>query len=220
MRRGHGYDFDDEALRDGLRHVYWIGGGSAAGKSAIARRIAAQQGFHVYATDEVMSEHASRSTAEDAPLLRRFMDMDMDERWIHRPPRTMLESFHWFQGECFDMIVEDLLHLPRKPRVIAEGFRLLPHLVKPLLAVPHHAVWLVPTPEFRRVVFERRGPAWGFLAKTSDPERALHNLLERDGIFTERLQEEARRLELPAIEVSSAMTEGELADRVTEAFGL
>lgn len=216
----HGGTFDTKALREELRHVYWIGGGSAAGKSTIARRIAAQHRLHFYSTDDVMSDHASRSTPEDSPLLRKFMAMDMDERWIHRSPKTMLETFHWFQGECFEMIVEDLLRLPRSPGVIVEGFRALPRRVKPLLAVPRHAIWLLPTPDFRQAVFERRGPAWGFLAKTSDPEKALCNLLERDRMFTDRLHEEAKRLELPVIEVHTTMTEDDLAERVTEAFGL
>jgi hypothetical protein len=50
--------------------------------------------------------------------------------------------------------------------------------------------------------------------------KALHNLLERDRMFTDRLREEARRLDLPVIEVSTAMTEDGLARRVTEVFGL
>ncbi len=44
--------------------------------------------------------------------------------------------------------MEDLLRLPAGTAVIAEGFRLLPHLVKPLLSKASHGVWLVPTPEF------------------------------------------------------------------------
>jgi 2-phosphoglycerate kinase len=134
------------AFRDQLQHVYWIGGGSGAGKSTIARRVAAQHGLHVYVTDDVMADHARRSTRENAPLLHRFMAMDMDERWVSRSPETMLETFHWFQGEGFDLIVEDLLRVPREPGVIVEGFRLLPSLVKPLLSGPAHAVWLLPTP--------------------------------------------------------------------------
>lgn len=208
------------ALREQLQHVYWIGGGSCAGKSIIARRLAAQHGFGVYATDDVMSDHARRTTHEDSPLLHRFMAMDMDDRWVNRPPNTMLETFHWFQGEGFNMIIEDLLCFTRERGVVVEGFRLLPRLVKPLLSVPAHAVWLLPTPAFRHAVVESRGgSASGFLARTTDPERALDNLLERDRMFTDTLREETVRLEVPAIDVDATMTEDDLAKRVTEAFG-
>lgn len=216
-----------DAERERLEHVYWISGGSAAGKSTIARRIAAQHGLRIYATDEVMADHARRTTHDDSPLLHRFMAMDMDERWVNRPPQTMVETFHWFEGEGFNLIVEDLLALPRESGVIAEGFRLLPRLVKPLLAapthaaVPTHAVWLLPTPAFRQAVVESRGgSSWGFLAKTSDPEKALRNLLERDRMFTDLLREETTRLGLPAIEVDTTTTQDDLVKRVTEVFGL
>ena len=218
---GHEGAADSAALRERLRRVYWIGGGSGAGKSTIARRIAARHGLRVYATDDVMADHARRSTREDSPLLHRFIGMDMDERWVNRPPDTMLETFHWFQGEGFDMIIEDLLRLPREPGVVVEGFRLLPRLIEPLLSEPAHAVWLLPTPDFRQAVVESRGgSASGFLTKTTDPERALRNLLERDRMFTDILREETARLEVPAIEVDAAMTEDDLAGRVTEVFGL
>ena len=149
------------------------------------------------------------------------MAMDMDERWVNRSPKTMLETFHWFQGEGFNLIIEDLLSLPREPGVIVEGFRLLPRLVKPLLSVPC-SCRLAP-PDARLPSGSGResgGSAWGFLAKTTDPERALRNLLERDRMFTDILREETARLELPAIEVDATMTEDDLAKRVTEVFGV
>jgi hypothetical protein len=208
------------ALRDQLRHVYWIGGGSGAGKSAIARRVADRHGLGVYATDDAMADHDSRLRTQEAPLLSRFKAMDMDERWVNRSPETMLESFHWFQGELFGLIVDDLLRLPAEPGVIAEGFRLLPRLVKPLLAAPGHAVWLLPAPGFRRAAFASRGSLWTIAGKTSDPERALRNLLERDHMFTGLLREETKRLGLAAIEVDTTMTEADLTERVTEIFGL
>ncbi|MGI8329793.1 hypothetical protein ACRYCC_07485 [Actinomadura scrupuli] len=216
----YGENAADAELRARLRHVYWIGGGSGAGKSTIARRMADRHGLRLYATDDVMSDHANRSTPEDSPFLGEFKNMDMDERWVNRSPETMLETFHWFRGEGFGLIVEDLLRLPREPGVIVEGFRLLPHLVKPLLAVPGHAVWLLPTPEFRRVAFDNRGSLWEIARKTSDPEMALRNQLSRDRMFTGRLYEETKRLALPIIEVDTMMTEDDLAGRVTEAFGL
>lgn len=133
----------------------------------------------------------------------------------------MLETFHWFRGEGFSMIIEDILRLPGNPGIIVEGFRLLPHLVKPLLSVPGQAVWLLPTPEFRRTVVDSRGgQQWGFIGKTSDHEQALRNLLERDAMFTDHLSQEAQRLELNTIAVDSTMTVDELAGRVKKALGL
>jgi hypothetical protein len=209
------------ALHEQLRDLYWIGGGSAAGKSTIARRVGAQLGLRVYATDDVMTDHARRSSRAECPLLHTFMAMDMDERWVRRTPKTMLETFPWFHGEGFNFIIEDLLYLPRDRGFIVEGFRVLPQLVKPFLSVMNRAVWLLPTPAFRQAVIESRGgPAWGFLGRTSNPERALRNLLERDQMFTDFLREETVRLGLAAIEVDTATTEDDLANRVMGVFGL
>jgi hypothetical protein len=203
-----------------LRPVRWIGGGSGAGKSTIARRLATDHGLRVYDTDAAMADHGTRISSEDAPYLTAFKAMDMNERWVNRDPVTMLETFHWYRGEGFDLIVEDLLELTGEAGVIAEGFRLLPHLVAPMLAAPGHAVWLLPTPEFRAAAFRDRDPARDFTQRTGDPERAQRNLAERDRLFTGRLAEEVRRLGLPAIEVGTTMTEDELARRVAEMLGL
>ena len=166
-----------------------------------------------------MADHGRRISFADSPFLSQFAAMDMDERWVRRSPDTMLETFHWFRGEGFGLIVEDLLRTAGEPGVIAEGFRLLPRLVAPLAAAGH-AAWLAPTPEFRRAALASRGTLWEIARKTSDPPRALRNLLERDAMFTDRLRAEAGDLGLRLIEVHTAMTEDDLYGRVTEAFGL
>jgi len=207
-----------DGLRAALGHVYWLGGGSGAAKSTIAGQLADRHGLRRSATDDVMADHGGRIAPGDAPFLHAFAAMDMDQRWLLRSPQTMLETFHWFRGEGFGLIVEDLMRLPAEPGVIVEGFRLLPRLVQPLLARPDHAVWLLPTPGFRREAFGRRGSLWTIAGKTSDPQRALDNLLERDAMFTERLRSEASELGLTVIEVD--LTTKDLAGRVAEAFGL
>jgi 2-phosphoglycerate kinase len=208
------------ATRHRLRNVYWIGGGSGAGKSTIARRVAGQHGLLPYSTDDVMADHGRRVAREDSPFLQAFAAMDMDERWLRRSPDVMLETFHWFRGEVFGPIVEDLLRLPGQPGVVAEGFRLLPQLVSPLLAQPNRAVWLLPTPRFRRAALTSRGSLWQIAGKTTDPERALANLLERDRLFTERLREETKEMGLPVLDVDVTLTEDDLAGQVTRMFGL
>jgi len=211
----------EEAVRERLGKVYWIGGGSGAGKSTVARRLAARFGLSTYSTDDAMTDHARRSAPQEAPLLHQFMAMDMDERWLNRTPATMLETFPWFKGEAFDLIIEDVLRLPIETGVIVEGFRLLPALVKPILAKACQAVWLLPAPSFRRAVMEARAQSGnGFLSRTSDPPTALANVLERDRLFTNILRQKTQQLDLPAIEVDATMTEEDLTRRVASMLEL
>jgi hypothetical protein len=203
----------------GLQHVRWIGGGSGAGKSTVARQLAADHGLRLYHT-EPFSKLVDRVDPGATPLLLGFMAMDMDERWVIRPPEVMLETFHGFQGEGFDLVIDDLLALPPDPPVLAEGFSLLPRLVAPLLSRPRQAVWLLPTPEFRRAAFESRGSTWTIPNKTSDRQRALANLLARDQLFTEQLRAQARAAQLQTIDVDGSVGLAESVARVGEALGL
>jgi hypothetical protein len=202
-----------------LGHVRWIGGGSGAGKTTVARELAATHGLRLYEL-EPLSRFAGRSSAARSPLLHAFMAMDMDERWLNRPPPVMLESFHAFHGEGFELVVEDVLALPRDRPVLVEGFALLPRLVAPLLVRPDQAVWLLPTPEFRRRAFAERGSTWTIAAQTSDPARALANLLERDRLFTERLRAETGELSLATIAVDATLDAAALTRGVADALGL
>lgn len=202
-----------------LRHVRFIGGGSGAGKSTIARQLEADHGLQLYHAEQ-FSTYAVRTTPDSAPLLHAFMAMDMDERWLNRSPQVMFDSFHGFHGEAFDLVIEDLLALPSNPPILVEGFTLLPRLVAPLLSGPRQAVWLLPTPEFRRTAFDSRGSTWDIPRKTSDPARALANLLARDQLFTDELRRQATALGLPVLEVSGDLSVDDLANRAAASLGL
>lgn len=202
-----------------LGHVRWIGGGSGGGKSTVAERLAVAHGLRLYHT-EPFSKYSNRLRAEDAPLLHAFAEMDMDERWVNRSPQVMYETFHGFSGETFGLVVEDLLDLGNGTPVLAEGFVLLPRLVAPLLTDQHQAVWLLPTPEFRRAAFDHRGSTWTIANKTSDPDAALANLLARDQLFTEEVRRQAAALNLPSVEVDGSLIVDDLVQHVAEILRL
>jgi hypothetical protein len=163
---------------------------------------------------------AQHTSPEDAPLLHSFMSMSMDERWVLRTPQEMFRTFHAFHGEGFDLLLEEILALPTEPPVLAEGFNLLPRLIAPLLSKPERAVWLIPTPQFRRAAFDSRGSTWDIPNRTSDPPRALSNLLARDGIFTDEIHREASELGLPLISVDTGDSIEVLMRRVATALDL
>ena len=211
--------YGDEATA-GLPRIYWLGGGSGAGKTTIAQLIADQNGYELYSTDSAMGDHSSRCSAIDCPQLEIFKGMTMDERWADRTPQVMLDTFHWFQGEGFKFIIDDLKNIPSEKTVIVEGFRLLPSLVKPHLRSKKSGLWMIPTPEFRSQAFSQRGTTWDIPNKTSCPERSLTNLLARDAMFTKRLQKEAQGVDCQTVVVDGSMSEEDLFLKVSELLGL
>ncbi len=215
-----GYRARVEAGR--LGHVRWLGGGSGAGKSSVARELVRRFGVDVLDTDAAMVDHARRLGPGRAPLLHRFLAMSMDERWVLRDPVEMLETFHWFAEEGFELVVEDLLARPGGRVVVVEGFRLLPRLVLPLVGgVQERAVWLLPTPGFRRRAFGERGGEGDVAGRTSDPPRALENLLARDALFTEVLARQLAQLAPTAVlTVDGGRSLDVLVDDVGVRFGL
>jgi hypothetical protein len=202
-----------------LGHVRWLGGATGAGKTTIASRLATRFGLHVYSTDAAIAAH-SAEPARDAPLLARFQQMSMDERWLRRDAQTMLETFPWFAGERFERVTHDLYAEGPAPPTLAEGFRLLPRLVQPLLQEPWHALWLITTPEFRRRAFEQRPARQQFWRRTSVPAASLERLLERDALFAEQVAREAQDLGLRVVFVAGDRPEAALADEVEEWFRL
>ncbi|HYK96677.1 MAG TPA: hypothetical protein VE011_12570 [Candidatus Dormibacteraeota bacterium] len=210
-------------LRERLAHVRWLGGSSGAGKSTIATRLAEVHGLRVYSTDETLRRHVSVARQDRHPLATAFVRMSMDERWLDRSPRTMLETFHGFHGELFERIVADLLSLPPEPPILAEGFRLLPWLVAPLLRSPDgagQAAWLISTPAFRLAAFEARGDDWHGAQRTRNPARAMENLRGRDALFATRVADGATALGLTTIPVDGSLAVEALADHVAVALGL
>jgi hypothetical protein len=210
----------DPRIVRAVDHVRWVGGGSGAGKTTLTRRLAERFGLQLYSTDESIGVHAAELGARAAPLLDDFRRMGMDQRWVLCEPTTMYRTFPWFHGEGFELVIEDLRALASNGIVLAEGFRLLPHLVRPHLISSQHAVWLIPTPSFRRTAFAHRSTHEAFWLRTSDPQRALANLLERDRIFTEAVASDAARNRLATLVIDGSRSIEEQVDDIGTRFGL
>ena len=170
-------------------------------------------------TDLTLHRHAEEASGR--PLVDAFVAMTPDERWVDRAPAEMLSTFPWFAGEGHDLLLDEVRAMPDGGIVLVEGFRLLPDLVAPLLGAGGRAVWLLPTPARRADAFDgREAEGRAFWQRTSDPARALANLLERDRLFTDRLRLDAERLGLPVVLVDGREGVEAVADRVERLLGL
>jgi hypothetical protein len=142
----------------------------------------------------------------------------MDERWVLATPEAMARRSLAFHRERFPLILEDLLALPPTDLLLVEGFGLVPDLVAPLLVAPEQAIWLLPTPAFRRAAIERRGTLWSMPRETSDPARALANRLARDALLTEEIHRLARERGLRVLDVDGRTSLEQTAAQVERWF--
>jgi hypothetical protein len=145
--------------------TYWLGGGTGAGKTTVARALAARFGLRRFSIDAF-----SYAYEDDGPR------KSADERWLATPPAEHAREFEETARHMHRRALEELATLPPMPTVV-EGPQVLPELVPP----GDGAVFLIPTPEFQRAVLEPRP------MPSSDPAQALANRLIRDRLYADRI---------------------------------
>jgi hypothetical protein len=128
----------------------------------------------------------------------------LDETWVDLPAEELVEATLAYSRERIELIAADVAALSGDATVVAEGFQLTPEAVAPLLESRRQAVWLLPTPDFRRETLLSRPQAWATPRLTRDPDRAQANRLERDGLLVERFREQALARGLRVIEVDGS----------------
>ena len=92
----------EDRLMESLRHVFWIGGGAAAGKSTISRRLCEEFGFTRWAGDRRWIEHWQTAAPKKNPV-------------AYRIGKTLRNggSFEWFFGRRGEEIAHDYVAMAR-----------------------------------------------------------------------------------------------------------
>lgn len=116
------------------------------------------------------------------------------------------------------MAVDDLAALPNGAPVIAEGPGFFPDCVATQIDDPRQAIFLLPTEAFKLAAVAARGKP-GSRHETSDPERATHNLIERDMQMSRFVRERATALGLRVVEIDGSTSPEEVAGLVEDWFG-
>jgi 2-phosphoglycerate kinase len=194
--------------------IFWLGGSACAGKTSVARLLAAEHGLTLYSCDDHFEEHRRRADPARHPHFHHLMDAPMEELWA-QPAEVQAEDLLAFYADEWGMVVEDVAAID-KP-VLIEGVGLLPERIPE----PHRAVWLISTPSFRRRAYPARGTFVGdLLGRCPDPAAAFERWMERDDRIARHLDEEARRHEMEVLTVDGGRSLEETARIVAERLGI
>lgn len=212
------------APADQLRHVRWIAGGTGAGKSTAAAELARRFDVDVYAGDRAEHDWLTRCSPDRHPRLAALRNQRPGDMWRGRTAEQVFTAMAGRYGETIDLLVEDLLARRSTGRiVVVDYFGVLPHDLAPLLSWPGQAVFLVPTPAFRRAALSSRyndsaraRANWGDL----DPAEVLETRLGRDGLWDAEVTEQAATLNLPLLTIDGHRPLEALVDDLAERFRL
>ncbi len=174
----------------------WLGGGTASGKSTVARVLAGRYGLRCLRIDDFWYAH-------DAALKTPFRTPD--EQWIAMSAENQAAEFEEVSRARMKLATKELEQLPDRPGVLVEGPQVMPDLLVPTA----HAIFLVPEQSFQRAHLSRRP-----MPPTSDTHRALENRIEKDRLHAARIAQLAESCGFPRITVDGSRSSLEIADAV------
>jgi hypothetical protein len=197
-----------EMTADALAHVLWLGGAPRCGKTTLARLLAGKYDLKIYDLDwHYWREHQRRLDPVRHPVSVAWKERTMDELWVEPSGYEIVERAVALWDETFDLVVDDLLALPRTRPLLAQGPGAFPSRVARLLSSPSQALFLVPTAQFRDAVLERRLAARGrrFGEDTRDPERARQNHRTHDLGLASRVAASCAKLRLRCVVLDGSL---------------
>jgi 2-phosphoglycerate kinase len=204
-----------------LAHVRWLGGSPCSGKSSIAGLLEQRHELQVYHVDEALrARHVDRLTPTRHPILHKWHTRSWDELWLQSQEQLFSEAIAAY-SEHFELIVEDLLSMPRSATILAEGTALLPDLVCSLCSASCQALWVVSSEEFQRTHYPDRGP-WVhmILGECKEPEQALQNWMDRDVAFARWVESRTMAQGLALLQVDGTQSIAENTAWVEQHFRL
>ena len=202
-----------------LRNALWIGGGQWAGKSTVARLLAARYRLTAYHYDyHDARAHNDRRIAARVRRGESPADPDPDDVWVNTPPEIMAAKTLQGFPTRFAWALDDLRALVSGHPIIAEGWGLRPDLVAPLIDAPRRMVVMVATEEFRQHQLRHLARAGTLGTGISDPERAQHNRLARDRIITDDAVNSARRHSIRVMEIDGSQDANAITKMLADHF--
>jgi hypothetical protein len=197
----------------------WITGAQWAGKSTVARILAATYGVTAYHYDYAfVHAHRDRALAERVLAGGAAAHPTPEWTWVSRTPKEMAAELLQRFTANFEWVLDDLRALVSGRPIVAEGWGLRPEVVAPILDSPRRMLVMVPTEEFRQYQLRTLPRASAFDHDVSDPELGQRNRVERDRLLAVDVVDSARRHGIRVLEVDGSLDAEQVAAEVAEQF--
>lgn len=197
--------------------IYVLDGSPCSGKSSIAERLAAEYSLNYYKIDDYEQAHCQRCTAEQQPVLFRYLQLSWNERWM-RPVELQVEEEFAIARERWPMVREDLRSL--ESPLLVEGASALPELVWEWLGASSQVAYLVPEAHFQYRYYSQRPWIKHILQDCADPDAAFERWMQRDQLFGRKVLEQAQALGYHTRLVDGSQSLEENYQQVVAWFGL
>lgn len=194
-----------EHVKESLNHVYWIGGGAAAGKTTISRLLCDEFGFTRFSGDKRWIEHWQTATVERNPIAHRIGSTlkqgDRFDWFFDRSGNEIADDYFEMARLEFEDAVDELLEMPRESPIVVDAFLGSPEFVL-TVAKRERAVFLTCTDDFSKKTWMSRTTegAPGFLPMLrqqmdtcSDPQSARDNFIDSNVIESRFMADDCRR---------------------------
>ena len=96
--------------------MVWIGGGTSAGKTSIARKLALRYRLTSYHVDRHELDHARRRDARRHPAMEAWNARTLDETWVDLPVEELVEATLAYSRERIELIAENVRSLSAAAR--------------------------------------------------------------------------------------------------------
>lgn len=200
-----------------LSHVLWIGGPPDAGKTTVARLLAKRHKLRIYQYDKSGLRHY-KQLARHEPKYQAFLEASFEEWWVKPEPE---EAWQWLQQTAWDrfpLVVRDLMELPGRLPIVAEGIGLLPNLVGTVISSRRQAIWLAPTAAFMADAMRRRRKL-RYGRPVSDTEEARSKMLALGKLAADDVKHQARAKGFELIEIDGGLSPEAVSSLIKYHFG-
>ncbi len=199
--------------------IYWIGGSPCSGKSSTASILANRYGLRLFHSDDHMDQHTRQADPARQPVMARIARMNWEQIWMRPVPELVADELEFYREE-FDQLRAALEQIPGEAPILAEGTAWLPELLIHAGVSPARTFFLVPTATFQARHYAQRPWARDILSECSQPQQAFQNWMDRDSLFADAVEEQARAGGMPVRRVDGTLSLPETCALIERSFDL